>query len=88
MVKTFINLFKKVFDTLNTDGHLEINMCIKHLGKVGVVGAPPIGCRTQSHLESFETFDHHFADGKQGHCLCLVLFLWRKLANNVSCIHH
>jgi hypothetical protein len=40
-IKTFVNVFKKVFDTPNTDGHLDINMCIKHLGKVGVVGHQP-----------------------------------------------
>jgi hypothetical protein len=42
MVKTFVNLFKKVFDTPNTGGHLDVNMCIKHLGKVGVVGHHPL----------------------------------------------
>ncbi len=38
---TFINIFKKVFDTLNTGEHLDINMYIKHLGKVRVVGHHP-----------------------------------------------
>ncbi len=37
-VMTFLNVFKKVFDTLNIDGHFNVFMCIKHLGKVGVVG--------------------------------------------------
>ncbi len=37
MIRTFVNIFKKVFDTMNIDKHLNINMCIKHLGKVRVV---------------------------------------------------
>jgi hypothetical protein len=41
MVRTFINVFKNVFDTLNISEHLDVNMCIKHLGKVGVVGYHP-----------------------------------------------
>jgi hypothetical protein len=41
MVRTFVNVFKKVFDTANTGGHLNINRCIKHLSKVGVVGHHP-----------------------------------------------
>jgi hypothetical protein len=41
MIKTFVNVFKKVVDTLNIGGHFNINMCIKHLGKVGVVGHHP-----------------------------------------------
>jgi hypothetical protein len=87
-IKTFVNVFEKVFDTLNIGRHLDINMCIKHLSKVGVVGASPISCRTQSHLESFETFDHHFTYCKQGNYLYLELSPQKKLANNVSCIHH
>ncbi len=42
MIRTFVNVFKKVFDTSNTSGHLDVNMCIKHLGKVGVVGHHPL----------------------------------------------
>jgi hypothetical protein len=41
MVMTFVNVFLKVFDTPNTNGHFNINMCIKHLGKVGVMEHHP-----------------------------------------------
>jgi hypothetical protein len=41
MVRTFVNVFKKVFNTSNTGGHLDVNMCIKHFDKVGVVGHHP-----------------------------------------------
>jgi hypothetical protein len=41
MVKTFVNVFKKVFDTSNMGRHFNVNMCIKHLGKVKVVGHHP-----------------------------------------------
>jgi len=41
-VNTFINISKKVFDTPNIDTHLNVNMCIKHLGKVRVVGHHPL----------------------------------------------
>ncbi len=41
MIKTFVNIFKEVFDTLNTNKHLNVKICIKHLGKVGVVGHHP-----------------------------------------------
>jgi hypothetical protein len=41
MVKTFVNIFKKVFDTPNIGEHLDVHMCIKHLGKVGVEGHHP-----------------------------------------------
>jgi hypothetical protein len=41
MVETFVNVFKKVFDTLNIGEHLDVNMCIKRLGKVGVMGHHP-----------------------------------------------
>ncbi len=38
---TFVNVFKKVFDTSNINGHLDVNMCIKFLSKVRVVGHHP-----------------------------------------------
>jgi hypothetical protein len=41
-VKTFVNVFKKVFDTPSIGRHLNVNMCIKHFGKVGVVGHHPL----------------------------------------------
>ncbi len=40
-VRTFVNVFKMFFDILNIDEHFDVNMCIKHLGKVGVVGHHP-----------------------------------------------
>jgi hypothetical protein len=41
-VRTFVNIFKEVFDTPNTNRHLDVNMCIKDLGKVRVVGHHPL----------------------------------------------
>ncbi len=40
-IMTFINIFKNIFDTPNIDEHPDINMCIKHLGNVGVVEHHP-----------------------------------------------
>jgi hypothetical protein len=40
-VRTFVNVFLKIFNTPNTGGHLDVNMCIKHNGKVRVVGHHP-----------------------------------------------
>ncbi len=85
-IKTFVNVFKKVLDTSNIGEHLDVNMCIKHLGKVEVVGHHPSVVVRKAiwsllkHLTIISsTIDR---------VTVFAFFPWRKLAGNVSYIHY
>jgi len=84
-IKTFVNVFKKVFDTSNIGEHLDVNMCIKHLGKVRVVGHHPsvVVRKAIWSLSKRLTITSLTID----RVTVFAFSPWKKLACNVSYIH-